>query len=132
MGMTVSALLSMPDSGASFEMFARQHFSNHWHVDLAERSVLVSGMVPKKFDLVSRDERYIGDAKWYRNISVPAAKWSTISEYVWQLQRSTAEKVFLVFGNDIEIPQRYLKRFGPLVAPVEFYFLDRTGHLRLL
>ncbi len=123
--MTASPL--MPDSGASFERFARQHFSHHWGVDLAERSVLVSGTVPKKFDLVSEDGRYIGDAKWYRNIPVPAAKWSTISEYVWLLQRSTAEKVFLVFGNDIEIPQRYLNRFRPLVTPVEFYFLDQSG-----
>ena len=119
------------DSGPTFEAFARRYFSDLWRIELTPASVNVAGVVPKKFDLVSADGRYVGDAKWYKNIPVPAAKWSTISEYVWLLQQVKAEKVFIVFGNDVEVVERYLVRFEPLIRPVEFYFLDGSGHRRL-
>ena len=65
----------------------------------------------------------IGDVKYYKNIQVPAAKFSTIAEYVWLLEKTSANKKFLVFGNDIEIPRRWLKRYGK-ITQVEFYFYD--------
>lgn len=98
---------------------------------MREQPIILAGRVPKKFDFVSPDKRIVGDAKWYKNLKVPAAKWSTISEYVWLLQKISDTKVFLVFGNDIEVAQRYLVRFRPLTTPVEFYYLDGGGH-RLL
>lgn len=119
------------DSAATFEAYARTYFADEWGVELAARPVPVGGGVSKQFDLVSEDGQVVGDAKWYRSLAVPAAKWSTISEYVWLLQRVEAERLFLVFGNDIDVVDRYLHRFKPLVAPVEFYFLDGTGHRRL-
>ena len=120
-------------SGASFEGIARRYFSDLWGKDLASGSVAVGGAVPKQFDFVSADGRFVGDARWYKNIRSPAAKWSTISEYVWLLQRVSADKTFIVFGHDPEVPERYLQRFRPLVGPVEFYFLNATGssHRRL-
>jgi len=126
------------DSGLTFEAHARRYFSRVWNIDLQARKIKVGGTVDKQFDLVSADSRIVGDAKWYKNIGkpgakfkVPPAKWSTISEYVWLLQNVAAERVFLVFGNEIEVPEKYLLRFGPLVSPVEFYFYDGTQH-RLL
>ncbi len=122
------------DSGHSFEAYARRFFLERCNLDLQPRIVQVGDYVSKKFDFVSADSRVVGDAKWYKNVNpqgvtfkVPPAKWSTISEYVWLLQNVNAERVFLVFGNEIEVPQKYLKKYGTLAAPVEFYFLASTG-----
>ena len=64
---------------------------------------------------------------------MPAAKWSVIAEYVWLLQHvAAAERRFLVFGQDREVPQRWLARFRPLIGDVEFFFLDDSRHLTQL
>lgn len=112
----------------SFEAHAGRYFSALWSTQLAPRTVNVAGSVPWKFDLVSPDLRIVGDAKWLKNIAVPAAKWQAIAEYTWLLQKVDTERVFMVFGQDVEVPERYLKRVRPLTAPVEFYFLDGDGH----
>ncbi|MEV4536243.1 hypothetical protein AB0J82_20860 [Asanoa sp. NPDC049518] len=114
-----------------FEDYARRYFSELWGLDLLERRIDVAGQVPWKFDLVSQDARTVGDAKWLKNIAVPAAKWQAIAEYIWLLQKVKADRVFMVFGQDIEVAERYLRRVRPLTAPVEFYFLDGSGHIRL-
>jgi hypothetical protein len=115
----------------SFEEYARRYFSDLWGVGLQARSVEVAGKVPWKFDLVSADGRYVGDAKWLKTLAVPAAKWQAIAEYVWLLQKVEAEKTFMVFGQDADVAERWLRRVRALTAPVEFYFLDGTGHRRL-
>ena len=109
-------------------MYAQRYFSKLWGVDLRERPVKVAGKVPWKFDLVSPDLQYVGDAKWLKNIPVPAAKWQAIAECVWLLQKIKAKKVFIVFGRDAEVAERYLDRVRPLTYPVEFFFLDGSGH----
>jgi len=116
------------DDWQAFERYARRYFSDLWGVDLQPRSVAVGGSVKWKFDLVSADGQYVGDAKWLKNIPVPAAKWQAIAEYIWLLQKVPAAKVFFVFGRDVEVATRYLKRVGPLTAPLEFYYLDGAGH----
>ena len=63
----------------SFEAYARRYFSDLWGIDLQCRSVNVAGTVPWKFDLVSPDHRYVGDAKWLKTLKVPAAKWQAIA-----------------------------------------------------
>jgi hypothetical protein len=115
----------------TFEQYARRYFSQLWGTELAERSVRVGDAVPWKFDLVSPDSQIVGDAKWLKNIPVPAAKWQAIAEYLWLLQKVRAERVFMVFGQDVEVAERYLKRVRPLTAPIEFYYLDGHGHRRL-
>ncbi|MEK6860277.1 MAG: hypothetical protein AABX54_05690 [Nanoarchaeota archaeon] len=109
-------------NGIEFEKEVRKFLSDKWNIVLEERKVKI-GNIFKKFDLVSKDEQFIGDAKYYKNISVPAAKFSTIGEYVWLLEKTPAKRKFLVFGKDIEVPKRWLERFGNLTS-VEFYFLD--------
>jgi hypothetical protein len=112
----------------SFEIQAASFFSDLWNTELKERSVAVGGVVPWKFDLVSPDLKIVGDCKWLKNIPVPAAKWQAIAECIWLLQKVEADRVFMVFGQDIEVAARYLNRVGPLTRPVEFYFLCETGH----
>jgi len=103
-----------------FEKEVKEFLSKLWNKDFEERTIQIKDM-SKKFDLVSEDKKFIGDAKYYKNIKVPAGKWSTIAEYVWLLEKTDAVKKFLVFGNDIAVPARWLKRFGSL-TDVEFYF----------
>jgi len=118
------------NSAKQFEGIAREFLSKIWGVDLKQKIVKISE-VEKIFDMVSSDESYIGDAKFMKNIPVPAAKWSDISEYVWLLQKTKAKRKFLVFGQDKEIPQRYLKRYSSLVLDIEFYFFDGNTIERL-
>jgi hypothetical protein len=47
------------------------------------------------------------------------------------LQKVKAKRTFMVFGQDIEVAQRYLERVRPLTDPVEFYFLDGSGLMQL-
>ena len=118
------------DSHHGFEALARAALEAHFGVLLAARSVLVGDSVAKSFDLVSGDGRVVGEAKWSKRLPTgnptPATR-ATISEDVWLLQRVDAERVFLIFGNDPAVPEDYLRRYGPLVAPVEFIVLDGGG-----
>lgn len=106
-----------------FEIHAREFLSKHWNTELEERQVKI-GDAFRRFDMVSKDESIIGDAKFMKNIPVPAAKWSDISECVWLLQKTKAKRKFIVFGQDREIPERYLKRWSSIVKDIEFYFFD--------
>lgn len=106
-----------------FETEAKEFLSRKWCVELEERKVKI-GEAFKKFDMVSEDESLIGDAKYMKNIPVPAAKWSDISECVWLLQKTNAKRKFMVFGQDREIAERYLKRWSSIVKDIEFYFFD--------
>ncbi len=115
----------------SFEEYARRYFSDLWGVNLPCRSVNVAKVVPWKFDLVSTDQRFVGDAKWLKNIKVPAAKWQAIAEYVWLLQKVEAYKTFMVFGQNADVAERFPHRVRFLTTPVEFYDLDEAGHRRL-
>jgi hypothetical protein len=114
--------------GHAFEQHAKAVCSRHFGVDLKSAVVEIMPGVPHQFDLVSSGGRIVGDAKWLKNIAVPAAKWSVIAEYVWLLQHiATAETRFIVFGQDREVPERWLKRFRPLAVGVQFYFLPENG-----
>ena len=113
-----------------FEEALRRFLKRAWHVDLQEREVQIKG-IRKKFDLVSDDVNYVGDAKYLKNIAVPAAKFSMIAEYVWLLSYVSAARRFLIFGHDREIPDRWLKRYKPLIKGIEFYFFTGTKLIQL-
>ena len=108
-----------------FEVTMLEYLNSHSLQSFSKRKVNISG-VSFEFDLVSADDKIIGDAKFFKNISVPAAKWDNISYYVWLLQNTEARIKFLVFGKDIEVPERYLKRYEPLISDVEFYFFENN------
>lgn len=114
------------------EALARRALGEHY------RTTLAPGTLPgirKRFDFVSPDQHIVGDAKYYTLVGgerLPAAKFSTIAEHVWLLEKTAAPKQFLVFGNDREVPLRWLDRYGELVSGVKFYFLDDDGQLEVL
>jgi hypothetical protein len=114
-------------NAAQFEDLARQVFSQRFCVPLP--SGQVAG-VPKLFDLVSPDGNIVGDAKYYTLVGgqhLPPAKFSIIAEHVWLLEKTQARRKFLVFGNDIDVPERWLTRYGHLRGDVAFYFLTDNG-----
>ncbi len=113
-----------------FETYATDFLFNEWNVLLKMADVQING-VSKNFDIVSDDEAYIGDVKFLKNIKVPAAKFSGISEYVWLLQQTNAKHKFMIFGRDIEIPERWLKKYSPLEKDVVFYFLKDDKLVKL-
>lgn len=118
--------------GYTFERHAARVLGAAWNVELSPGQVTLRGAVRKKFDLVSTDGKIVGDAKYYKNLPTPAAKWSTIAEYVWLLQHiDERARRFIVFGNDREVPARWLDRFRPLANGVEFWFLAGETFERL-
>jgi len=112
-----------------FEEVARATMSVYFKKELSPRKL--QGF-PKLFDLVSSDGTIIGDAKYLTMVggtSIPPAKFATIAEYVWLLEKLSAKKKFLVFGNDKRVPEEWLKRYGMLVTDVEFYFIDENQNM---
>jgi len=108
----------------TFERLAREVMSQHFNQKLSPRKI--KG-IPKLFDLVSQDSSIIGDAKFLtmvKGTSIPPAKFATIAEYVWLLEKISANKKFLVFGNDKRVPEEWLKRYGSFLKEINFYFLD--------
>ncbi len=119
-------------NSTSFESLARQVFSRYYGTPL--KPGCLPG-IPKKWDLLSDDGMIVGDAKYYTLVggsSLPPAKFSTIAEHVWLLEKTDARTKFLVFGNQIEVPQHWLARYGKLVSGVNFFFLDAEGNITLL
>jgi hypothetical protein len=115
-----------------FEKLARSVMSIHFDVPL------VAGEIPgvhKEFDLVSADQNIVGDAKYYTLVHgkrLPPAKFATIAEHVWLLEKTKADHRFLVFGNQRAVPAMWLERYGDLVVDIDFYFLSDDGNLELL
>jgi hypothetical protein len=126
-GTTTSSL-----SAAQFEELARRVFSKYFGATLNEGQV---PGVPKLFDFVSPDGSIVGDAKYFTLVGghrLPPAKFSVIAEHVWLLEKTGAKHKFLVFGNDREVPVRWLARFGHLCGDVKIYFLSDDRHLENL
>ena len=116
----------------SFETLARKKFTEHFKTGLTERNIPGIG---KRWDMVSSDDSIVGDAKYYtlvRGTSLPPAKFSIIAEHVWLLEKTNADIKFLVFGNQIEVPQRWLEKYGNLITDVQFYFMDDSGKITKL
>jgi len=117
---------------AEFEEFARIHMGKYYGVSFSKRRI---GSVPKLWDHVSQNDDIVGDAKYLTLVGgtgKPPAKFSIIAEHVWLLEKTTAEERFLVFGNDIRVPQDWLRQYGKLVRDVKFYFLEHNGEVRIL
>jgi hypothetical protein len=109
---------------AQFEHVSRDVMSQYFQQKLLPKKI--QGF-PKLFDLVSSDGMIIGDAKYLTMVggtSIPPAKFATIAEYVWLLEKIPCKNKFLVFGNDKRVPEEWLKRYGNLVSEVDFYYID--------
>ena len=112
-----------------FQKLAEVRMGIHFGVTLTETRVPGS---PKKWDLVSADEMIIGDAKYLslvNRVKPPPAKLMEIAGHVWMLEETSARIKFLVFGNQREVPDLWLKKYGSLKRSVDLYFLDVNGSL---
>jgi len=92
---------------------------------------IVAG-VPHCFALMSPAGDIVGDSLYYpqaQQYHWPPAKFAVISERVWLLTQTAARVRFLVFGNDRDIPELWLRRYGALVPDVACYFLSAVGEL---
>lgn len=115
-----------------FEIFARKVMSEYFGLELKKRR---RSDWPKEFDLVSPDFRIVGDAKYFKMVRgkrLPPAKFSNIAEYVWMLEKIDADIKFLVFGNDIRVPKKWLEKYGKYVDNVKFYFIHEDGRIEEL
>ena len=120
------------ETPASFEALAQRSFSKIFQTPLTTGTL---PDVPKKWDMVSEGGSIVGDAKYYTLVGgkrLPPAKFATIAEHVWLLEKTDAKIKFLVFGNQIEVPTLWLNKYGHLVNDVQFYFLDEAGNVKLL
>jgi|YelNatPaOPRAMG01_1025707.scaffolds.fasta_scaffold49725_2 hypothetical protein len=121
---TMTKELLKEKADAKFEDVARKVMSTHFGVPLVKGK---AQGIPKEFDMISADGKIVGDAKYFtmvRGVSIPPAKFSTIAEHVWLLEKTSANCKFLIFGNDRRVPQEWLRRYGHLVKDVILYFLD--------
>ncbi len=115
-----------------FESLARGKFSALFGQALHEGSLRG---IPKRWDMLSDDWSIVGDAKYYklvRGVDRPNAKFSTIAEHVWLLEKTNAQVKFLVLGNQLKVSTMWLKEYGDLVHDVSFYFMDDTGNITQL
>ena len=120
-----------------FENDCRKKFEKIFHTNFEKRKF--SEEIPKIFDMVSKNGEIVGDAKYYKMIQSPSGKIATIFEYVYLLERCNANLRFLVFGNDIRVPKKWLKKYGHLLKDkegknsIKFYFLNHnTNELKEL
>jgi len=121
---TMTKELLKEEANAKFEGAARKVMSTHFGVPLVKGKA--QGIL-KEFDMISADGKIVGDAKYFtmvRGVSIPPAKFSTIAEHVWLLEKTSANCKFLIFGNDRRVPREWLRKYGHLVKDVIFYFLD--------
>lgn len=117
---------------AAFEAIAARAASRRYSTPL--RPGRLPG-IPKTFDFVSDDQKVVGDAKFYTLVGgsrLPPAKFSVIAEYVWLLEKTGAPHTFLLFGNDVRVPQEWLRRYGHLATHTAFHFLDAEATLHEL
>jgi DNA-binding transcriptional ArsR family regulator len=115
-----------------FEALAGRVLGDHYRTAFAPGSL---DGIRKRFDFVSTDQQIVGDAKYYTLVGgerLPPAKFATIAEHVWLLEKTNAPEQFLVFGNDREVPLRWLERYGALAGSVQFFFLSDDGKLEVL
>lgn len=115
-----------------FERFAQERMSEHLGLPLKKKA---PGGFPKIFDLVSDDDGVVGDAKYLTLVDrkyEPPAKLMEITGHVWLLEKLAARQRFLVFGNQVEVPEMWLQKYGRLPTTVEFYFLEPNGRVIVL
>lgn len=88
----------------------------------------------KKFDYVNLEKNIVGDSKHYsftQSGKRPSAKFSTLNEYIWLLQKlPTGWRKFMVIGEDESLVRKYVNEFAPWLEKVTIFFSDGRTILR--
>lgn len=107
--------------GRDFQKRAAEILTRHFKVRFHTEFPILIGDPPKyhKFDLVSDDQRYIGECKnysWTETGNVPSAKMGFINEAVFYLQHIPRDKErFIVLRRDVNVKRKE--------SLAEFYYL---------
>ena len=68
------------------ESIAKEVMEDYLGVMLEKRNLNIFGKY-KEFDLVNLEEAIVGDVKYYTFKGYPSAEFSTISEYIWLMEK---------------------------------------------
>lgn len=119
-------------SWQQFEQLARTTMSREFETKFVEKN---PNGFPKKFDFVSDEKGIVGDAKYLslvKRAQTPPAKLMEITAHIWLLEKCQANVRFLVFGNQIEVINKWLKKYGSIQFDVRLYFLSDSNILERL
>lgn len=119
-----------------FEEIARDAIQKKLGCKLSNRKLNITGK-DKNFDLVNRDKRIVGDIKHYsmtKGGNIPSAKFSTLNEYAWLMQRleiSTNQKwkKIFVIGADKSLVEKYIEMYGKWLDDIELYYCSENGKI---
>lgn len=110
-----------------FKKMVLGEMEKHYRVKLSAREI---PPMPKLIDLVSNDNKYVGIV---RSLSLVLSEallpslLSSISASIWILEHiPNAEKRFLIFGKDRNVPDKWLEQYGIFIKDIEFFFYDAT------
>jgi hypothetical protein len=106
-----------------FERNARPYLEAQYGVSLPKGT---QAGIPKEFDYLDPLLAVAGDAKFYTlGYNRPSGKLATICETVWLLEHTSAPQLFMLFGNDVEVPTLWLLKYGGVLrGGFTFWFLD--------
>ena len=118
------------------ERIAKDVMEKHFGVKLEKKRLNIFGKY-KEFDLVNVEHAIVGDVKFYQFKGTPSAQFSTLSEYVWlmeKLEQFTGRKwrKFIVGLGSRETFERYAKIYNPWLGDVEIYFINDDRKLEIL
>ena len=134
-----------PERGRAFQKRASEVLSQHFGVDFRSDYPIAIGTPPKehKFDLVSIEQRYVGECKnysWTESGNVPSAKMGFVNEavfYLLHLPRGVHR--FVVMRRDTRpkhsetLAEYYYRTYNHLLDDVFVIELDvETGNLKEL
>ena len=117
-----------------FEDIARNAIQKELHCSLKNDKMDINGK-SKSFDLVNKNKRIVGDIKYYsitKSGNIPSAKFSTLNEYAWLMQRlekSTKhkwKKVFVI-GTDKSLVEKYIETYGKWLDDIKIYYCSKSG-----
>jgi len=111
-----------------FENNVRKILENYFKTKFpADGFVNINGK-SKRFDFIDLKNKIVGDAKFYsftKSGNRPSAKFSTLNEYVWLLQKlPNSWKKFIVIGKDKSLVKKYVKEYKPWLENVAIFYSD--------
>ncbi|MEM0143650.1 MAG: hypothetical protein QXL94_06835 [Candidatus Parvarchaeum sp.] len=114
-----------------FENIARTAIEAEVHCPLNKGNVNINGK-NKSFDLVNKDKKIVGDIKLYsmtKSGNIPSAKFSTLNEYAWLMQKLNSWRKIFVIGVDEKLIKKYIEYYGKWLGDIEIYHCSKEGKL---